>query len=69
MALGYEQKNANILDRFENGKSSSACTAYRVYLKDGTEMISIDMKKRSFEQMLKDESKMWGDRFLRMVNV
>lgn len=69
MALEYEQKNSNILNRFEGGQSSSACTAYRVYLKDGTQMISVDMKKRSFEQMLKDESNMWGNRFLRMVHV
>lgn len=63
MPLSYEQKNSNILDRFESKSSSSACTAYRVCLKDGTQMISIDMKKRSFDNMLKDESYMWGDRF------
>ena len=59
----YEQKNSNILNRFESGKSSAACKSYFVTLKDGSTMISVDMKKRSYEQMLSDEKKMWGNRF------
>lgn len=65
----YEQKNSNILNRFESSVSSTSCKSYVVTLKDGSSMISVDMKKRSLDQMLCDEKKMWGDRFESLKSV
>ena len=65
----HEQKNKNILNRFESSRSSRECKSFHVVLKDGCSMISVDMKGRSYEQMLSDEKKMWGDRFESMTSV
>ena len=69
MSLTYDEKNANILNRFENSTSSVYCKSFKVTLKDGSSMMAVDMKGRTYEQMLLDEKKMWGDRFESLTSV
>ena len=69
MSLTYDEKNANILNRFENSTSSVYCKSFKVTLKDGSSMMAVDMKGRTYEQMLSDEKKMWGDRFESLTSV
>lgn len=69
MSLTYDEKNTNILNRFENSTSSVYCKSFKVTLKDGSSMMAVDMKGRSYEQMLLDVKKKWGDRFESLTSV
>jgi hypothetical protein len=69
MSLDFEQKNKNILNRFESKTTTNGCTAYNTVLQDGRKMVSIDMQNRTWEEMLKSEKSFWGDRFAKLEYV
>jgi hypothetical protein len=63
MNLIYEQKNKNILDRFENKTSAEFSKSYNLTLTDGKSMTVVDMQNRTYDEMLAGLKKQWGNRF------
>jgi hypothetical protein len=69
MSISYEQKNENILNRFENKEGKGSCRAYKLRLTDGCSMTLVSMQGETFNEILVSQKRKWGNRFESLTNV
>ena len=61
MSLSYEQKNTNILNRFESQKSGTKVKKF-TFMLDGTPVTMINMNNATLIDAIKSLDLRWGNR-------
>lgn len=61
-ALSTDQKNTNILNRFEPKEGGSHSKAFSVELIDGAKMTVIDLNYKNFQEVTKSVKNKFGER-------
>lgn len=69
MSISYQQKNENILNRFESKEGKGLCRAYKLKLTDGCSMTLVSMQGETFNEILVSQKRKWGNRFESLTNV
>jgi hypothetical protein len=63
MSITFEQKNTNILNRFESQKSGAKVRKF-TFLLDGKPVTIINMENSSLMEAIKSLKTRWGERVL-----
>ncbi len=61
MSITFEQKNSNILSRFESAKSGTKVKKFSFML-DGKPVTMINMENSSLSEAIKSLKSRWGER-------